>query len=137
MNVTRTQIAAGGTVTALGVLAAFAIGAGTSKPATVPAAKKPAPVEVRTVVVHRTVKVVRHQKPKKAKPASAPPAPARSAPAVQIAQAPAPVQVSQPAPAKSYSKPLTTKSSGGASGGGEHESGEDSDSGEHEGGGDD
>lgn len=131
MNVTRTQIAAGGTVTALGVLAAFAIGAGSNEPAAAPAAKKPAPVEVRTVVVHRTVKVVRHQKPKKVKPASA-----GSAPAVQIAQAPAPVQVSQPAPAKTYSKPLTTKSSGG--GGGEeereHESGDD---GEHEGGGDD
>lgn len=138
MKPSRTHIAAAGTMVALGALTAVAIGAGGSEqPAKAVSAPKAQPVEVRTVVVHRTVKVVRHQKPKKAKPASAPPAPARSAPAVQIAQAPAPVQVSQPAPAKSYSKPLTTKSSGGASGGGEHESGEDSDSGEHEGGGDD
>jgi outer membrane biosynthesis protein TonB len=129
MKLSRTQIAAGGTTVALGALAAVALGAGAReniKTVTVPA-KVPA-AEVRTVVVHRTVRVVKHEKPKTPKPApvATPPVPAPQPRVIQVAQ-------TQPAPAyKPASKPLTTKASGGSSGGGEH-----GDDGEHEGGGED
>lgn len=136
MKPNRTHIAAAGTMVALGALAAVAIGSGgepAAKAVSTPAAQ---PVEVRTVVVHRTVRVVRHQKPKKQKRVAAPPAPAVTTRPVQIAQVPAPAPqptyhpvATKPAPASS--KPLKTATSGG---GGEREDHGDD---EHEGGDDD
>jgi hypothetical protein len=87
----------------------------------------PAPVEVRTQVIHRTVHVVRHIKPKK-HPAAAPPAPA---PAVVTAR-PQPAVASVARPAPRVVRPLRTHSSGTGGGRGEREDG-----GEHEGGEDD
>ncbi len=128
----RTHIAAGATLVALGALGAVAVGAST--PATVTPAKAPTPppVEVRTVVVRRTVKVVRHEKPKKpvvqsTPAAAAPPAPVQRA--VQVAQ----TQQAYVAPAPAKTKPLSTKTSGGSGGSGK---GDDGGS-DHEGGGDD
>ncbi len=136
MKPKRTYIAAAGTMVALGALAAVAIGAGAGEPVKTVSVPRAQPVEVRTVVVHRTIRVVRHQKPKKQKPVAAPPAPAAASP-VQIAQAPAPQPTYQPVatrPAPAASKPLKTATSGAGSGhkddGGEGEH-------EHEGGGDD
>ena len=133
MKPSRTHIAAAGTMVALGALTAVAIGAGGSEqPAKAVSAPKAQPVEVRTVTVHRTVHVVRHQKPKK-QPAAAPPAAVPHT--VQIAQVPAPTPVaSTPAPASAA--PLKTATSGGSGEhrdeGDEHERGDD-----HEGGDDD
>lgn len=76
----------------------------------------PAPVEVRTEVVHRTVHVVRHVRPKPKHVAAAPPAPA--APAVTPVTA-RPVAAS---PARPASRPLRTRSS--ATGGEREDHGE-------------
>jgi hypothetical protein len=86
---------------------------------------RPAPVEVRTEVIHRTAHVVRHIRPKHRTVAPA-------APAAVAAPAPAPPQraaVTVAPPASAATRPLRTHSSAtGASHG---------DDGEHEGGGDD
>jgi len=128
----RTHIAAGGTLVALGALGAVAVGASTPASVTPAKAPTPPPVEVRTVVVRRTVKVVRHEKPKKpvvhATPAAAPP-PAPVQQAVRVAQ----TQPVYSAPAPATTKPLSTKTSGGSGGSGKGEDG----GGDHEGGGDD
>jgi hypothetical protein len=83
-------------------------------------AARPAPVEVRTEVIHRTVHVVRHVRPKHR--VAAPPAPAP-------VQAPAPpARAAVQAPAPRPTRPLRTHSSTtGASHGddGEHEGGDD------------
>jgi hypothetical protein len=119
MNLSRTQIAAGGTTVALGVLAAFALGAGARdqiRTVTVPAK---APVaDVRTVVIHRTIRVVKHEKPKTPKPApvASPPVSTPAPRVIQVAQT-RPVYTPAPAPKSTY-KPLKTSSSGGSSGGG-------------------
>lgn len=114
MNFTnRTKIATAGTTVALGALAAVAISAGSQEPVKATAPAQPAAAEVRTVVVHRTVRVVKHAKPKAPKPAPAPAAqPAavsqpRAVPIAQTQSAPAPA----PQPA---GKPLTSKTSGGS-----------------------
>jgi hypothetical protein len=65
-------------------------------------AASPAPVEVRTQVIHRTVHVVRHVKPKSA--AAAPPAPV-------VAVAPARAQPTAATPARPAARPLRTRSS--------------------------
>ena len=137
MKPNRTHIAAAGTMVALGALAAVAIGAGPGQQVKTVSVPRAQPIEVRTVVVHRTIRIVRHQKPKKQKRVAAPPAPAVTTRPVQIAQAPAPVAqptyhpvATKPAPVSS--KPLKTATSGGASGGHKDDGG-----GEHEGGGDD
>jgi hypothetical protein len=88
------------------------------------AAARPAPVEVRTEVIHRTVHVVRHIRPKHRIAAS---------PAPVAVQAPAPppqrTAVTAAPPAPRATRPLQTHSSAtGASHG---------DDDEHEGGGDD
>ncbi|HEY5144046.1 MAG TPA: hypothetical protein VII98_11140 [Solirubrobacteraceae bacterium] len=113
----RTQIAAGGTLVALGVLGAFAAGASTQTNVQPAKAPTPPPVEVRTVVVRRTVKVIRHEKPKKPvvhnTPAAAPP-PAPVQQAVQVAQ----TRPVYSAPAPATRKPLSTKTSGASGGSG-------------------
>jgi hypothetical protein len=119
------------TIAALGLLvtggAAGAALAG--RPDSVGAAatpSRPAPVEVRTEVIHRTVHVVRHIRPKHRSVAAAPaavPAPAPAPPSQQR------VAVAVPPSASAATRPLRTHSSTtGASHG---------DDGEHEGGGDD
>ncbi len=130
MKPKRTHIAAAGTMVALGALAAVAIGAGPDQSVKTVSVPRAQPVEVRTVVVHRTIRIVRHQKPKKQKRVAAPPTPAVAARPVQIAQAPAPAPqptyhpvATKPAPAAS--KPLKTATSGGGGKSGEHEDGEE------------
>lgn len=125
----RTNIAAGGTLLALGALAAIAVGASGGTPTASQPVKAPPPI-VRTIVVHRTIRVVKHEKPT-AKPvvnsspvASPPPRPVYQAPATQVAQV-RPVAVVTP------KAKVQTRTSG--AGGGSHES----DDGEHEGGSDD
>ena len=137
MKPSRTSLAAAGTMVGLGALAAVAIGAGSGEPAKTVSTPRAQPVEVRTVVVHRTIRVVRHQKPKKQKRVAAPPAPAVTTRPVQIAQAPAPAPqptyhpvATKPSPVST--KPLKTATSGGGKSG-EHEDGDN----EHEGGDDD
>jgi hypothetical protein len=118
------------TIAALGLLvtggaAGAALG---GRPDSVGAAatpSRPAPVEVRTEVIHRTVRVVRHIKPKHRTVAPA-------APAAVPAPAPSPPQrvaATVAPPASAATRPLRTHSTTtGASHG---------DDGEHEGGGDD
>ena len=76
---------------ALGALAAVAVGSSGGTPTASQPVKAPAPI-VRTIVVHRTIRVVKHEKPKR-KPvvnsspvASPPPRPVDQAPATQVAQ---------------------------------------------------
>jgi hypothetical protein len=83
-------------------------------------AARPAPVEVRTEVIHRTVHVVRHIRPKHR--VAAPPAPA------PVQAPPPPARAAVQAPAPRPTRPLRTHSSAtGASHGddGEHEGGDD------------
>jgi hypothetical protein len=89
-----------------------------------PVAARPAPVEVRTEVVHRTVRVVRHIRPKH-RIAAPPPAPAVQTPAPP----PQRVAVTAAPPAPRVARPLRTHSSATGTSHG--------DDGEHEGGGDD
>ncbi len=65
MKPQRTHLAAGGTVVALGALAAAALSAASDAPEK-PKPTVAAPVQVRTVVEHRTIKEVRHVKAKAA-----------------------------------------------------------------------
>jgi hypothetical protein len=119
---TATTTLAAAALLAIGGTAGAAMSA---RPDHAPAAVAAAPVEVRTQVVHRTVHIVRHIKPKRPKRV-VPPAPA-PAPAVMPARA-QPVVASV---APRSARPLRTRSSAtGAPGGGEREH-------EHEGGGDD
>jgi hypothetical protein len=109
---TRTKIAAGATLLALGGLAGVALSA-ESRHATSSAATATPPVEVRTEIVRRTVHVFRHEKPKKV---STPPV--RAAVPVPAAAPPRAVvrAVSAPAPAPSPA-PVRTRTSGGSGGG--------------------
>lgn len=100
-----------------------------------PAAPRRAPVEVRTQVVHRTVRVVKHVRPRHP-PAAAPPAPvAAGAPATSQPAAPTttpptstapPLRTSSSAPgaAPLAQRPLRTSSSATGASGGEHEHGD-------------
>jgi hypothetical protein len=127
MGSITTKIAAGTTLAALGGLAGMAVRpehAATADPAA-------APVEVRTQVIRRTVRIVRHERPRHRAHRTAPGvgAPAPAAPA-----APAPAQpvtfAAKPPAAPKHSEPLRTRTSGGKSGhggddGGEHEGHDD------------
>ena len=122
MRTAATTLAAAALL-AIGGTAGAALSAGRGRAPVSRAAVAPAPVEVRTQVIHRTVHVVRHIKPKRVKRA-APPAPAPTV-------APAPVRPVVAAATPRPVRPLRTRSSAtGSTGGGEHEH-------EHEGGGDD
>lgn len=137
MKLTRSHLAACGTAAALGVLAVVALGAADGEQVkTIKAPPKAPPVEIRTVVVHRTIRVVKHEKPRKPKTVATPPAPAATQTA-QVVPVSQPAQAPAPAPSP---KPLSTRTSGGSgSGSGEHESSGEDHGGEHEGyeGGDD
>jgi len=95
-------------------------------------ADQPAAVEVRTQVIHKTERLVRHVHHRQPRPA----APAAAVPATHPIAAPAPAVSAQPAPAVRAVAPgprIVTRTSGaGAGGGHEHDGGD-----EHEGGGDD
>jgi hypothetical protein len=108
MHPAATALAAGGLLLAGGATGA-ALTAGSDTPATPERRAAPAPVEVRTEVVHRTVHVVRHIKPKRRA------APATATPAV-VAPRPQPVAATVARPAR----PLRTRSSA-TTGGGERE----------------
>jgi hypothetical protein len=121
---TRTKIAAGATLLALGGLAGVALSA-ESSPATGAAAKTAAaPVEVRTQVIRRTVHVIRREKPKRAKHAIRPTSSAAPIPAA--APASVPRVVALPAQPQQRPAPVRTRTSGASgSGSGEHEQGDD------------
>lgn len=104
MKIKRTHIAAGGTVAALGVLAAVALGAGSAQQPEPATAQKAPPLEVRTQVVHRTIRVVRHQKPRQPVAAAGPPATATATQDV----GPGSTAATDPGAVK----PLRTKTSG-------------------------
>lgn len=111
MSETRTKIATGATLLALGGLAGVALSA-ESQQTTSSAATPTPPVEVRTEVVHRTVHVIRREKAKKV---SAPPARAAT-PVPAAAPSPSVARVvSAPAPSPSPA-PVRTRTSGGSSG---------------------
>jgi hypothetical protein len=148
MRPTPIQIAAGVALLGAGGVAGAALPVAAQRPAAVAAA--PAPVEVRTQVVHRTVRIVRHERPKHlrprrpaaAAPAPAPPpaapppapaarVPAATAPATAAAGRPLVTRSSGTAAHRSAPSPLRTRSSSTGGRGGEgHEH-------EREGGGDD
>lgn len=109
MKLNRTHLAACGTAAAMGVLAVVALGAADGgQVKTIKAPPKAPPVEIRTVVVHRTIRVVKHEKPRKPKTVATPPAPTQTAQVVPVSQ---PASAPAPAPA---SKPLSTRTSGGS-----------------------
>ncbi len=128
----RSRIAVAATVLALGGLAGLALSADRQKaPSTV--ATDPL---VRTKVIHRTIHITRHAKPRNPAAASAPPAPETSPVAASSYSAEAPSATTSTSGAGSYSEaaPVTTATSGGG-GGYASESGEDGGEVEHEGGG--
>jgi hypothetical protein len=130
IKLSRTQLAAGGTILALGALTAVAIGA--QSDGSNSAAQKATPVEVRTVVVKRTVRVTKHRKPKNAAAggsgatSGASPSYSSGAPAtVPVSSSP---NYSAPKPA-----PVQSQTSSYGGGGGEvHEEHEENDENEDE-----
>ncbi len=137
MAQTRTKIAAGGTLAALGALGAVAASeppapsaSAAATAASVTATKTRVPVEVRTIVVKKVIHRTRRAKPLKADAprllaTAAPAAPtvirAVSAPVAAPVVRRAPVPAAAPA-AKRPSVPLRTRASGGATAsGGSHE----------------
>jgi len=138
-NFSRTQLATGGTILALGALTAVAVGAQSDN--SVSTAQKATPVEVRTVVVHRTVRVTKHRKPKNASAGgSGGGTTSGAAPSYSSGYSSAPKAVPVSTPTYSAPKPTPVQSQtsgyGGGSGGGGGEN-EGNDDGEHAGGGDD
>jgi len=114
MNKLSTKLAAGLTLVSLGALAGFAV-KGNHSTASATAQKQP-PVEVRTQVIRRTVRI--HRKPKAPKPAPRPAAGPAAAPPRQVtAVVPAPPAA---APVKVHA-PLRTRTSGAGGTGGERE----------------
>jgi hypothetical protein len=130
---TRSRIAVAATVLALGGLAGLAVSADKQKAPSTVAAEPPL---VRTRVIHRTIHVTKHAKPRNPVGTSAPPAPETSPVAATGYSAEAPSATTSTSGAGSYSEaaPVTTATSGGG-GGYASESGEDGGEFEHEGGG--
>jgi hypothetical protein len=120
-----TKIAAGASLVALGSAAGYAVGSGSAGEQRAVAAAKRQPVEVRTQTIRRTVRIVKHQRPRReppAPPVSAPP-PVAVVPAARSTPV-APAQAAPPQPTSST--PVRTRTSGAGSAGGEreHEGGE-------------
>ena len=114
MRGVQTKVAAGFSLVALGSLAGYAVGAGGDQPAQATAAKRQ-PVEVRTQTIRRTIRVVKHEKPRLAPHSSPQRRPRRHPPRVtQVAAVPRTVPV---APQPSHSTPVRTRTSGGGSAG--------------------
>jgi hypothetical protein len=102
----------------VGALAGYAAtSSGTDDPVPAKSAVR-RPVEVRTVTIHRTVRVVRHEKKKRRRQ----PAPARAAAAVPAPPpAPAPVAAPTRAPVRSApARPIASGSHSGGDDGGHH-----------------
>jgi hypothetical protein len=127
IKLSRTQLAAGGTILALGALTAVAIGA--QSDGSNSAAQKATPVEVRTVVVKRTVRVTKHRKPKNAAAGGAG-ATSGASPSYSSG-APATVPVSS-SPNYSAPKPAPVQSQTSSYGGGGGEEHEENDENEDE-----
>jgi len=137
-NFSRTQLATGGTILALGALTAVAVGAQSDNSAST--AQKATPVEVRTVVVHRTVRVTKHRKPKNASAGgSGGGTTSGAAPSYSsgYSSAPKAVPVSTPTYSAPKPAPVQSQTSGYGGSGGSGGGSEGGDGGEHEGGGDD
>jgi len=119
MNGLTKTVALGATMLGLGALTGVAVSPGHDNIST---AARRAPVEVRTQVIRRTIRIHR-----RARPAKQPPAHAAPPPAPLAAPAPQPVVVPQavatPPAAVAPHKPIRTRTSGAAGGvsGGEHE----------------
>jgi hypothetical protein len=114
MNRLSTKLAVGVTLLSLGGLAGFAVKGNHSTVST--AAQKQPPVQVRTQVIRRTVRI--HRKPKAPKPAPrAAVGPAAAPPRQVTAVVPAPPAA---APVKVHA-PLRTRTSGAGGTGGERE----------------
>jgi hypothetical protein len=126
-KLSRNQIAAGLTVVGLAALTAVAMGAQNSQTAQVK--PKARPVLVRTVVVHRTVRVTRNMKPKKVKGAVKPTTASATPPSPSAIKVSAPASSNGSSSYKPASKPKPVQSSTSGYGGG---SGSDSDDGEEE-----
>lgn len=113
MNKLSTKLAAGVTLVLLGGLAGFAVK--DNHPTASTAAQKQVPVQVRTEVIRRTVRI--HRKPKAPKPPRAAATSAAAPPRQAAAVVPAPPVA---APAKAHA-PLRTRTSGAVNGSGERE----------------
>jgi hypothetical protein len=120
-----TRLAAGASLVALGSLAGYMVGSGPNGEQSSAVAAKRQPVEVRTQTIRRTVRVVKHERPRTKQPQPAPALPVARATPVAPQAAPTP-------PASSPS--LRTRTSGAGPSSGEHEHGEERERGEHEGG---
>jgi hypothetical protein len=117
MRISITRIAGAAALVALGGLGATALNPQPGRPAI--EAARPAPVEVRTQVIHRTIRIVRREKPKRPRPVAAPaPAPPTAKAAAVIAP-PVTYAAPPPAPARTVA-PLRTRTSGAGQGGSEH-----------------
>ena len=123
MNGLTKTVAIGATMLGLGALTGFAVSPGHDNIST---AERRAPVEVRTQVIRRTIRIHRTAKPPKQPPPQvAPPtapAPAPAPPSVVVPQ----TVVTHPTAAAPH-KPIRTRTSGATGGGrgGEHEGGRD------------
>jgi len=124
------KTAAGISLVALGSLAGYAVGSGPAGGEPSTAAAKRQPVEVRTETIRRTVRVVKHERPKHRPDPATTVAPAAPAPAQQVTPA-TPVAPQSAPPANST--PVRTRTSGAGSPSGEREDGDDHDRGEREG----
>jgi hypothetical protein len=119
MSKLSTKLAAGVTLVSLGGLAGFAVKDNPSTANT--AAQKQSPVQVRTQVIRRTVRI--HRKPKAPKPAPRAAVTTAGAPPRQVAAVvppPPPVAARVAAPVKAHA-PLRTRTSGAGGAGGERE----------------
>lgn len=128
MNGMHTRIAAGLTLVALGGFAGYAVnGSASNAPARSSNAAATQPVQIRTQTIRRTVRVVKHEKPKHPPAAAATPAPGvaprvaaaapASRPATAVAAAPpapapARVSVTRSPTVAPRSAPVRTRSSG-------------------------
>ena len=106
INLSRARLASGVTVVSLGALTAVALASQGAKPK--PATEGAAQVDVRTVIVHRTVKVMKVRKPKTvAGPAPAPAKAASASPTYSSYVAPTTTGGSSTPPARSR-KPISS-----------------------------
>lgn len=123
-----TKIAAGASLVALGSLAGYAVGSGPAGEQVSAVPTKRQPVEVRTQTIRRTIRIVKHERPRHTRPEPVAPAPT-AVPAVPAA-ASTPVVPQAAPPTPRSSTPVRTRTSGGGSPGGEREHGEEREGGE-------
>ena len=130
-----TKIAAGVSLVALGSVAGYSVGSGPAGEHPVAAAAKRQPVDVRTQTIRRTVRIVKHQRPRREPPA---PAPARGPGAGDVGRGGGPCGsldacgAPGASPQPTSSTPVRTRTSGAGPSGGERE--HEASEGEREGG---